>query len=304
LCLINKWMPSLVFKMDSFKKLFGFGWKLLVSGLINTVYGNLYFLIIGRWFSTLELGYYTNASKLRDTAAASITASVQKVSYPVLSSIQGDNDKLKLVYKKIIKNSVFITFPIMIGLAAVATPLINLLLGDKWIPSIYYFQILCFAGMLFPLHAINLNILQVKGRSDLFLGLEITKKVIGLIAIAIVLFLKLGINGLLWAGVLNSFISYFINSYFSAELLSYSTLEQIKDITPAFIASMVMGIILYFSDGAYAYSNLVKLIVQTFIGVGVYIWVSKIGKIEELNTMYDLMNSLFKKIRPRKQKAS
>jgi len=304
LCLFNKWMPSLVFNIDSFKRLFGFGWKLLVSGLIYTLYGNLYFLIIGRAFSTLELGYYTNASRLRDAAAQSITSSVQRVSYPVLSSIEGDNDRLKVVYKKIIKNTVFITFPMMIGLAAVATPLMNLLLGYKWIQSIYYFQVLCFAGMLLPLHAINLNILQVKGRSDLFLGIEIIKKVVGITAVAIVMFFGFGIKGLLWSAVLNSYIAYFINSYFSAELLAYSTKEQIKDIMPIFIVSIIMGIIVYLSGVILANNYLKKLIIQIIIGSLSYIGISKIAKIEELNTVYDLVDSLLKKIRVTNIKAS
>lgn len=292
----NKWLPSLVFSMDSFKRLFGFGWKLLVSGLINTLYNNLYYLIIGKAFSASDLGYYTNAQKLRDTVSQSISTSVQKVGYPVLSSIKEDEGRLREGYKKIIKTSVYITFPLMIGLAAVANPLIRLIFGPKWINSIQYFQVLCFSGMLYPLHAINLDILQVKGRSDLFLGLEIVKKVIGLLSIVIVLYFKLGIMGLVWALVINSYIAYFINSYYSAELLNYSTMQQIKDVTPAFIASIFMGIIVYFSEGILPNNNLIKLIVQTIIGLVVYVGASKIAKIEEFNTIYELIGSILKKL--------
>lgn len=297
LCIYNRWIPSLVFKLDSFKKLFGFGWKLLVSGLIDSLYNNLYFLIIGKIFSTVELGYYTNAQKLRDTASQSITTSVQKVSYPVLSSINEDEDKdtLREAYRKIIKTAVFITFPMMFGLAVVASPLVRLIFGQKWIASIPYFQILCFAGMLFPLHAINLNILKVKGRSDLFLGLEIVKKIIGLLSIAIVLFFKLGIIGLLWAAVLISYIAYFINSYYSSELLSYSTREQIKDIAPAFIAAVLMAIVVYLSGAILPDNNLVKLIIQIIIGVLVYAGACKIGKIKEMKTVFELLSTIFKK---------
>lgn len=297
LSLGNRWVPSLVFSIDSFKRLFGFGWKLLVSGLINTLYNNLYFLIIGKAFSAVDLGYYTNAQKLRDTASQSITTSVQKVSYPVLSSIKEDEETLRSAYKKIIKTSVFITFPLMIGLAVIASPLIRLIFGQKWINSIPSFQILCFAGMLFPLHAINLDILQVKGRSDLFLKLEIIKKFIGLSLIAIVLFFKIGIIGLLWAAVLSSYIGYFINSYYSAEILSYSTMEQIKDIAPAFIASMLMAIVVYFCGEILLTGNLAKLIVQFIIGVIVYVGVCKVGRIEELNIIIELISSIFRKLR-------
>jgi O-antigen/teichoic acid export membrane protein len=300
LCLSNRWIPSLVFSIGSFKRLFGFGWKLLVSGLINTLYQNIHYVIIGKSFSALELGYYTNAQKLRDTASQSITTAIQKVSYPVLSSIQGEDEKLRVGYKNIIKNSVFITFPIMLCLAAVANPLINLLFGANWISSIPYFQVLCFAGMLFPLHAVNLNILQVKGRSDLFLGLEIIKKIVGITSIGIVLFLKMGIMGLLWATVLNSYIAYFINSYYSAELLSYSTKEQIKDIMPIFTVSILMGAIVYISGIMVPCNNFIKIISQSFVGVVVYVGISRIAKIDELNTVYDLMGLAYKKIRSRK----
>lgn len=295
LSLLNRWIPSLVFSIDSFKRLFGFGWKLLVSGLINTLYNNLYFLIIGKAYSAVELGYYTNAQKLRDTASQLITSTIQKVSYPVLSSIKEDEDRLREGYKKIIKTSVFITFPFMIGLAAVANPLIALIFGPKWLNCIEYFQILCLSGMLYPLHAINLDILQVKGRSDLFLKLEIIKKLLGLSLIGVVLFLQLGIIGLLWAAVLNSYISYFINSYYSAEMLSYSTMKQIKDITPAFIASVLMAIVIYLSGAILPDSDIVTLTAQIIIGIIVYVGICKIAKIEELNTVSQLLFSIFKK---------
>lgn len=190
--------------------------------------------------------------------------------------------------------SVFITFPFMIGLAIVGDPFIKLIFGQKWINSIFYFKILCFAGMLFPLHAINLNILQVKGRSDLFLGLEIVKKVIGLSSIAIVLFFKLGIIGLLWAAVIVSCISYFINSYYSAILLSYSTIEQIKDITPSFIASVLMGVVIYFCGAILPNSNLIKLITQFIIGIITYVIICKFIVREELNYVHEVLNSILK----------
>lgn len=297
LCLSNKWIPSFCFSIDSFKRLFGFGWKLLVSGLIDTVYNNLYYLIIGKNFTTNELGYYTNAQKLRDTITQSMTSSVQKVSYPVLSSIKENEDALKNGFKKIIKNSVYFIFPIMIGLVAIANPFIRLLFGEKWIGSILYFQIICISGMLFPLHAINLNILQVKGRSDLYLGIEILKKIIGISLVAIALVMKKGILGLLWASVINSFISYFINSHYSAKLISYSTYEQIKDVTPSFIASVIMGIVVTCSNLILPQNILVRLIVQVLIGASVYIAISKIGKIKEFDTTYELIKSLLKKKR-------
>ncbi|MDM0524866.1 lipopolysaccharide biosynthesis protein [Clostridium perfringens] len=288
LCIFNNWKPSLVFSIKSFNKLFSFGWKLLVSGLIDTLYNNLYYLIIGKIYSPVDLGYYTNAQKLRDVAATSISTSVQKVTYPVLSEIQDDKDELINAYRKIIKNSVYITFPIMIGLSSVARPLIMLLFGDNWISSIEYFQILCIAGMLYPLHAINLNILQVKGRSDLYLRLEIIKKVISLILIFIAIFSRLGVIALIWIMVVNSIISFFINSYYSKDIIGYSTIEQIRDILPILFMTIIMGIVTLLFGKIIPFNNLIKLIAQVSLGSVIYISLSCILKIEEFNTMLDI----------------
>lgn len=296
LCLHNRWIPSLVFKINSFKKMFGFGWKLSASRLIDTLYNNLYFLIIGKIFSAADLGYYTNAQKLRDAASQSVTSVVQKVSYPVLSSIKEDEQTLRNVYKKIIKTSVFINFPLMIGLAVVASPLIRIIFGPKWYNSIKCFQILCLAGTLFPLHAINLDILQVKGRSDLFLKLEFIKKFVGLSLVAVAVLFRFSIIGILWTTVLSSLIDYFINSYYSAEMLSYSTIDQIKDIIPAFIVSITMAIIVYFVGIILPDSNFIKLVAQIIIGISVYAMLSKFVKIDEYNTTHKLIDSILKKI--------
>lgn len=295
LCVYNKWMPSLIFDNSSFKRLFKFGWKLLISGLIDTLYKNVYYLIIGKGFSALQLGYYTNASKLRDTATQSITTAIQKVSYPVLSSIEDNDENLKYAYKKILKNAAFIIFPLIIGLASAAEPLIITLFGQKWIDSIIYFQILCFEGMLYPIHAINLNVLQVKGRSDLFLKLEIIKKTISLMTIGLVLIFKLGIIWLLCGSVLNSFIAYFINTYYTKDLINYPIKEQIKDILPSFIISMLMGTIVYYIGIILPLNNIIVLIIQILMGIIIYILVNKVIKNEELSTIVNLLKDFFNK---------
>lgn len=301
LSLSNKWLPSFVFKVESFKRLFGFGWKMMVSGIIDTIYNNLYYLIIGRFFSTTQLGYYTNAQKLRDVASTSITTSVQKVSYPVLSNLQTEEDKLKSAYKKIIKNTVFVTFPVMVGLAVVAKPLITIVFGEKWIGSIFFFQLLAVDGMIFPLHVINLNILQVKGRSDLFLKLEVIKKVLSVAIIAIALIGGFGIEGLICAAIIDSYISYFINSHFSGKFVSYSTKDQIKDILPIFVASLLMGLVTY-GVGIFISSNIIRLIVQIVVGIVSYIGISLVIKIEELKTIWELIFNYIKKFMNLKNK--
>ncbi|MCB2295341.1 MOP flippase family protein [Clostridium algoriphilum] len=293
----NKWKPKLIFDAGSFKNMFGFGWKLLASGVINTVYTNLYYIIIGKIFAASELGYYTNAQKLNDAVSQTITMSVQRVSYPVLSKLQDDKDRLKQAYRKIIKTVVFINFPLMLGLAAVAKPLIIVLFGYKWSGSVIYFQFLCFAGMMFPLHAINLDILQVKGRSDLFLRLEILKKAVFTVLIIAAIISKSGIMGLIGALVLNSYISYFLNSYYSAELIDYSTKHQLVDILPAFIVSIIMGIVVYASNVFMPNIDIIKLIFETLLGLITYIVISKVINAEGLHEIYKLLSPLIVKLK-------
>lgn len=285
----NKWIPSLSFSYQSFTKYFGFGSKLLVSSLIDTFYNNIFYVIIGKVFSTTQLGYYSNAVKFRDLAALSISTAVERVSYPVLSSIQDDDIRLKLGFKKVIKTTAFVYFPIMAGLAAVAFPLFGLVIGDKWLPSVVYFQLLCIAGMLYPIHLLNLTILQVKGRSDLFLVIEVVKKVILTVLILFALTMKLGIIGLIMAALLNSFLSFFVNSYFSGTAIGYSTKEQLKDLLPAFIIAVVMGVSVYCLGFILPANYLVKLVAQVGIGIIMYVVLCKILHVQELRVVYQIL---------------
>jgi len=233
------WKPQWLFSIKSFEELFGFGSKLLLSGLIDTVYKNIYYLVIGKFYSAAQLGQYTRAEQFNTIFSSNLTSVVQRVSYPVLSSIQNEPERLKSAYRQVIKTTMLITFACMLGLAAIAKPLILILIGDKWLVSVEYLQIICFSGMLYPLHAINLNMLQVKGRSDLFLKLEVIKKILAVIPIVLGIFL--GIKFMLWASVFNSFLAYFLNSHYSAKLIHYPTKNQIFDILPTFIISIIIA---------------------------------------------------------------
>jgi teichuronic acid exporter len=239
----NKWIPRLIFSKKSFKSLFSFGSKLLVSGLIDTLYRNIYLLIIGKFFSAAELGFYTRADQFSRLASQNLTGTVQRVSYPVLSMVQDDNERLKAGYKKLILSIMFITFVIMLGMAAIARPMIITLIGTKWLPSVEYLQLLCIGAMLFPLHALNLNILNVKGRSDLFLKLEVIKKAL---AVPVIIFgVFMGIRAMLIGMIILSFTAYFINSFYSGRLINYPVREQITDIMPSFLLSLTVSCIVY-----------------------------------------------------------
>ena len=259
-----KWRPVWEFSIQSFKELFGFGSKLLLSGLLDTVFKEIYSLVIGRCYTSAQLGQYTRANQFNQIFSSNLTTVIQRVSYPVLSSIQDEPERLREAYRKVIKSTMLISFACMLGLAAVAKPLIILLIGEKWLPAVGFLQIICFSGMLYPLHAINLNILQVKGRSDLFLKLEIIKKIIAVGPL--VLGVLFSIEYMLWGSVCTSFIAYFLNSYYSANLINYPTKEQIKDILPTFLVSFVTATAMW-SLTLLHLSNCLLLPLQCLLGI-------------------------------------
>lgn len=237
--LFNSWRPTLQFSRTSFKELFGFGYKLLISGLLDTIYKNLYYLIIGRNYSASLLGQFTRGELFASIFSSNLTAVVQRVSFPVLSSLQNDDIRLKEAFRKVIKMTMLPTFTLMLGLIAVAKPLIIFLIGAKWMMATVFLQIVCLAEMLYPLHAININILNVKGRSDLVLKLEVLKKSI---AVPVILAGVFGsIELMLWSSVIASIIAFFLNSHYSAPLLNYSTRDQIKDIAPGFFSALFIA---------------------------------------------------------------
>ena len=258
------WRPAWEFSMQSFKELFGFGSKILLSGLLNTIFNEIYSLVIGRCYTSAQLGQYTRANQFNQIFSSNLTTVIQRVSYPVLSSIQDESERLREAYRKVIKSTMLISFACMLGLAAVARPLILILIGEKWLPAVGFLQIICFSGMLYPLHAINLNILQVKGRSDLFLRLEIIKKIIAVGPL--VLGVLFSIEYMLWGSVCTSLIAYFLNSYYSADLINYPTKEQIKDILPTFLISFVTAAAMWILT-LLPLSNWLLLPLQCLLGI-------------------------------------
>jgi O-antigen/teichoic acid export membrane protein len=260
----NGWRPVFVFSRNSFREMFGFSSKLLVSALIDTTFTNIYYLVIGKYFSAIELGYYTRADQFRNLPSQNITNVIQRVSYPVLSAIKDDAIKLKQGYKRLIKNVMFLSFVLMVGMAAVAKSMVGALIGERWLPVVPYLQLLCLSGMLYPLHALNLNILKVMGRSDLFLSLEVIKKtlVIPVIVIGVVCGIKVMIVGMF----VNSIIAYFINSFWSSKLINYSMKEQIIDIVPALVIAIIMGMLVWLAGVSLHYSAPLILSVQLLFG--------------------------------------
>lgn len=235
----NSWRPSLIFDFNSFKELFGFGSKLLLRGLIYTVFNNIYYIIIGKYFSAAQLGFYTRAEQFNRLPSSNINKVINKVSYPVLSKLQDDEIALKRTYKKIYTTLVFITSSAMLILAAISEPLIIITIGEKWRPSIEMLQLLCFVGLLYPLADFNLTILKVRGKSGVILKLEIVKRILSIPVI--ILGIYFGIKVLILAMIALSLLEVLINAHFSGRQISYSLKEQIIDNLPNFLIALIVG---------------------------------------------------------------
>ncbi len=263
-----KWVPSLQFSRQSLRHLFGFGSKILCSSIINTVYNNLYTLVIGRAFLPSDVGYYTRANQTAALPTNSLTQVVMKVAYPMMAQVQDDVERLRNAYTKFLRAQLFVIFPVLLGIAALAEPLFLVLLGEKWLPAVPLLQVLCL-GMLFdPLTVINLNILYVKGRTDLVLRLELIKKPIAFL----ILFLSLNF-GLMWlcAGrALYCLIAYAFNCYYTGRFIGMGFWRQIVIILPVLVRGVVMGAVCY--GLCLVISNpLAQVIVGVLAGGAVYL---------------------------------
>ena len=286
----QRWFPDITFSKDSCKRLFGFGSKLLVSSLINTIYDNIYPLVIGKKFSSISLGYYSRAHSYSLLPASTITEVIGSVAYPVLSEIQDDKETLLRAYRRMLRVSAFVVFPIMIGIAAVARPLILVLITSKWEGCIIYLQILCFSMMLFPVHALNLQLLKVVGRSDLFLRLEIIKKVLGLT----ILFISVpfGILYMCIGGVVSSYLCLLINTYYTGKLLSFGFVMQMRELGSSYFYSLSMGCIVWGLLHLLGnHDALLQLSVGVIVGIIYYYTIAYITKSEDLVYFKEIMRS-------------
>ena len=259
----NNWNPSLVFSKQSFKELFGFGSKLMLSGLLDRVYKNIFPLVIGKYYSAAELGYFSRADQFKNLASNNIMGIIQRVSFPVLASIQDDVPRMKSVYQKLIKSTMLITFFFMFAMAAVAKPMIITLIGEKWLPSVTYLQLLCFVGIFFPLQAINQNMLKVQGLSNKILILEVIKKI--LVVPVILLGVFYGIHVMIISMIFYSMVSYGLDSHFSGKLIGYSVISQIRDILPSFLITLFISGIVFLSGLIINLTSLKTLLIQIFI---------------------------------------
>ena len=289
----NHWIPQLRFTVASFKELFGFGWKLMVSQLLNTLWQELYQVVVGRFYSPATLGQYTRAKGFSQLFSKNLTSVIQRVTYPVLSDIQDDKTRMINAYRRIIKTTMFVTAISMIMLGAISEPLLYCLIGPKWLEAATYLPLICLAGSLYPLQAINLNMLQIQGRSDLFLGLEIIKKIIALGPLFIGAFV--GIMPMLYSNLVVGIISFFLNSYYSGKLLNYSSWMQLKDVAPSYGIAFAIALSVFFLKYL-SISYWLILPLQLIVGILAFFTLCKITKIDEYEEVKVLLMPMIKKI--------
>lgn len=294
LWIFSRWRPVFMFSLTSLKTMFAFGSRLLASGILNVIFTNIYNLIIGKAFSANQLGIYTQAQKIQNLPSNFINLTVSRVTFPVFASIQDDNYRLKQGYRKTIKSIVFILFPIMMGLGVIAEPLVKILLTEKWLPSVTILQLLCIVGLTYPLSSVNLNILKVKGRSDTFLRLEVVKKLLVILSIA--LSVPFGLLAVVISQVIISLVGYFLNMYFSGKLIDFSVREQLTDILPCFTLSTCMAIFIYILSMGINISSISKLTVEILAGIAFYVSGSVIFKFREIQETLMIINKIKNKL--------
>lgn len=286
------WKPMRAFSFSRVKALFSYGWKLLCSSLLDTVYNNLYTMVIGRIYQKDVVGYYNRGNQFPQLIVNNLAASIQAVMLPAFSASQEDKERMKAMVRRSIVTSAFVIFPMMAGLIAVAKPLISIILTEKWLPCVPFLQIMCVAYAMWPIHIANLQAINALGRSDIFLKLEIIKKALGLAVLAVSI--PFGIYAMVWLKASTDFVGTIINAYPNKKLLNYSFLEQWRDVFPALILSVVMGAIVY-SLQFFIHNNWILLTAQISGGVLIYGGLAWIFKIESFRYLLGVVKGFQKR---------
>lgn len=291
LWLTVKWRPKKMFSWERLKTLFSFGWKLLISSLLDTGYSNLRSLVIGKIYSPSDLAYYNQGDKLPSVVITNINTSIASVLLPTLASKQDDRKQLKNMTRRAIKTSTYIIAPLMMGLAFCAPPIVRLILTEKWVPCVPYLSIFCITYMFYPIHTANLNAINAMGRSDYFLKLEIAKKVIGMLLL--LLTMRISVMAMAYSLLVSMVTSMMINSWPNKKLLKYSFKEQIIDILPNIFIAILMGGVVS-TIYIFKLSDVMTLAIQIPLGAIVYIGLSIIFKIEEFQYLKNMAEEMLK----------
>ena len=285
-----KWRPRLSFSLERLKTLFNFGWKMLVSALIDTGYNQLRQLIIGRIYTAKDLAFYNQGYHFPQVIAVNINTSIDSVLLPAMSAEQDNRKRVREMTRRAIRVSTYIMMPMMMGLAVCAEPLVRLILTEKWMSCVPFLRIFCITYAFFPIHTANLNAIKALGRSDIFLKLEMAKKMVGLTAILITM--NISVMAMACSMLVVSVLSQIINSWPNKKLLGYDYLAQLKDMVPQIVLSCVMGTAVYCIKFA-GLNDLATLVLQIVAGISIYIGLSKLFRIESFEYIYDIIVKLF-----------
>lgn len=283
-----RWRPRKNFSWERLKGLLSFGWKLLVSSLLDTCYNNLRNLIIGKMYSPSDLAFYNQGDKFPKLIVTNINTSIDSVLLPTMSSAQDDRERVKNMTRRAIKTSTYVMAPLMMGLAFCATPIVKLVLTDKWLPCVPFLRIFCITYMFWPVHTANLNAINAMGRSDWFLRLEIIKKIMGMAILLSTMWF--GVMAMAYSLLLSSVLSQIINSWPNRKLLGYGYLEQVRDFAPGILLAVAMGICVYLI-GYISLPTIVTLGIQLLAGATFYIGISAILKLEEFEYLLGMIKS-------------
>ena len=239
----SKWKPSLRFSKESFSHLFGFGSKLMITGVYSVIFNNIATFCIGKVYKSAELGYYTRGSQFSDLISFTVNDVLGTVSFPVLSELQNDTDRLVAVYRKSLFVTAMVIFPVMVLCALLAYPLVLILLTEKWLPCVVLMQWLCLARMFTPLSALNMNILNAVGRSDLFMKLDFSKAPLTILILAITI--PISVKAIVIGTFVDSFLCFFINAYLPGRMFGYGAWKQIKDWRYILLSIVLMSLVVW-----------------------------------------------------------
>ena len=286
-----KWRPKKKFSWVRLKHLFSFGWKILASSLIDVGYNELRSLIIAKFYTSEDLAFYNKGQQLPNLIVTNINTSIDSVLLPTLSSKQNDISRVRQMTRRAIKVSTYLMMPIMMGLAVCAEPIINLLLTEKWLPAVFFLRIFCFTFAFYPIHTANLNAIKAMGRSDMFLKLEIIKKVVGLIALLVTMFVS--VEAMAYSLLVTSVLSQIINSWPNRKLLDYGYRNQLFDMLPQIGLSVIMGTIVFIVK-LFNFTDLLTLCIQVPLGAFIYISLSKLFHIDSFDYVINIIKAFAK----------
>lgn len=292
LWLTVKWRPKKMFSWERLKGLLSFGWKMLVSALLDTIYTNIRSLIIGKMYSSADLAYYNQGDKFPNVIASNINTSIDSVLLPTMASAQDEPARVKSMTRRAIKTSTYIMAPLMMGLAFCAEPIVRLVLTDKWLPCVPFLRIFCITYMFYPIHTANLNAIKAMGRSDLFLKLEIAKKIVGMVLLLSTMWF--GVMAMAYSLLVSSVSSQIINSWPNRKLLNYGYLEQLKDILPGIALAVFMGCCVNLVS-LFHLPNLATLLIQIPLGAVIYIAASALLHLESFEYLVDMIRPMVRK---------